>query len=147
REVESLIAFVLHGTASLERERAIRRMCELGEEIGEADQVLRGLMALSNLYYHRGEPVQGLELSRRCLELADAAQDAGPLNQTRLNLGLLAFSCGKLREAVSSFEEGWRTLDRTTRRVSRRVFYRSGFACGLALAFHLLGRIGEAVKL
>jgi tetratricopeptide (TPR) repeat protein len=148
RDVESMITFVLHGTASAERERAIRRMCELGEEIGEADQVLRGFIALSNLYYHRGEPVQGLELSRRCLELADAAQDAGPLIQTRLNLGLLAFSCGKLRGAVWSFEEGLRTLDRTNRRVSRRgFFYRSGFACGLALAFQLLGRVGEAVKL
>jgi hypothetical protein len=47
----------MHGPASPERERAIGRMCELGEEIGEADRLLPGLMALGALYFIRAEPV------------------------------------------------------------------------------------------
>src|SRR6266852_6820926 len=66
RSIESTVAFVLYGASSLERERAIRRMCELGERIGEVDQLLRGLIALCNLYFVSGEPVRGLELARRC---------------------------------------------------------------------------------
>jgi predicted ATPase len=148
RGVENMVAFALNGTASPERERAIGRMRELGEEIGEADQVLCGLIALSNLYFQRGESVRGLELSRRCRELAEATQDPGPLTQTRWNLGVLAYSCGKLREAVSNLEDGTRVLERANRSDSLTgVLYRSGFACSLALAFHLLGRVGEAVKL
>jgi tetratricopeptide (TPR) repeat protein len=151
RTVENTVAFALNGTASPECERAIRRMCELGEQISEADpdQVLRGRIALSNLYFQRGESLRGLELSRRCLELAETTQSVSLLAQTHWNLGALAYSCGKLREAVSSFEDGMRVLERANRSdfLFAGIMYRSGFACPLALAFQLLGRVDEAVKL
>jgi len=74
RSIESTVGFVLYGPSSHERERAIRRMCELGEKIGEADQLLRGLIALSGLCFTHGESARGLEVGRRCLELAEATQ-------------------------------------------------------------------------
>jgi hypothetical protein len=50
RAIESTIAFVQHGGGSQERESAIRRMCELGERLGEADELLRGLIVLQSLF-------------------------------------------------------------------------------------------------
>src|SRR5262249_48771571 len=75
RAIESTVSFVLYGSSSRERERVIRRMCELGEKIGEPDQLLRGLIPLSFLYFTRGEPGKGFELSTRCLKLAEKMQD------------------------------------------------------------------------
>jgi len=86
----------LYGNSSLELERATRRMCELGEEIGEADQSLRGLISLTMLYHNRGESVRALELSSRCLEIAQATQDAGLLADARWAVGFSAFSCGEI---------------------------------------------------
>jgi tetratricopeptide (TPR) repeat protein len=147
RSIESVVAFAFYGPASLERERAARRMCELGEEIGEIDQILPGLIALGYLYFQQGEPLRALELSTRCLELAETTKDTGPLADTRGNLGLTAYSCGKLREAVSNYEDGIGVLDRTNRIVSTPGFlFRSGFLCRLALPRQLLGRAGEAIR-
>ena len=38
RSIESMLAFVLYGASSNQRERAIRRMCELSEQLGEREQ-------------------------------------------------------------------------------------------------------------
>jgi hypothetical protein len=144
RGVEYIVAFVLYGNAALELERVIKRMCE----IGEAAQVLPGLINLSILYITRGEPARALELSTRCLGIAEATQDAALLADACWAVGFQASTSGKLREAVSSFEGGMRVLDRTNRRVSPRgILYRSGFAGGLAAASQLLGRVGEAARL
>jgi hypothetical protein len=75
RSVELVVNFALHGPASPEVERTSGLICDLGEKIGEADQLLRGLLPLAVVYFTRGEPVRGLELGRRCLELAEATQD------------------------------------------------------------------------
>jgi tetratricopeptide (TPR) repeat protein len=147
RGVEYMVAFVLYGNASLELDHVIRRMCELGEKIGEADESLRGLIALSMLHHNRGESVRALELSARCLEIAQATQNMEMLTDARWAVGFSSYSSGKLREAVTNFEEGLRLLDRTSDRVSPRGFlYRTGFTCGLAMALQLLGRVDEAVK-
>src|SRR5262249_52819955 len=93
RSIESMMAFVLDVGSSLQRERASKRLCELGEEIGEADESLRGLINLSYLYFTRGEPVRGLEYSGRCLELAEVTGDARLLADARLSRGFSAFAC------------------------------------------------------
>jgi class 3 adenylate cyclase/predicted ATPase len=153
RNIESTVAFVLYGSASPELERVITRICELGEKIGEPDQVARGLIGLGYLYLMRGEPVRGLELSRRLLELAEATQDTGLLADAHGNLGFLASSCGKLREAISNYEEGMRVLGRVSQSVSQPSFLfpgllrRSAFPCRRALALQLLGRVDEAARL
>jgi class 3 adenylate cyclase/tetratricopeptide (TPR) repeat protein len=148
RTIESTVAFVLYGSSSPERERVIGRMCDPGEKIGEADQLLRGLIPLSFLYFTRGESAKGFELSTRCLELAEKTQDAGLLADTRISRGRLAQSGGRLREAVSNYEEGMRALDRTNRNISNwGVSFRSAFECNLAQAFQLLVRVREALRL
>jgi hypothetical protein len=135
RSIENMVAFVVYGGTSTQRERAVRRMCELGEEIGQGDQMLRGLITLSHFYFAQGESARGLELSTRCLELATTTQEAGLLTYARWTAGVLAMSCGKLREAVVNFEAGVRVIDRTNRSVSVwGVLYRSAFTGYLAQA-------------
>src|SRR5581483_8098733 len=75
RNIESMVVFALYGSSSVERERLMMRICELGERLGEVDRQLRELIALCGLYFSRGEPVRGLELASRCFELAEATQD------------------------------------------------------------------------
>jgi len=122
RGIEYMVVFVLHGNSSPEVERATKRMCELGEKIGEPDQLLRGLIPLSLLCLDRGESIQGLELGRRCLELAKTTQDASFVADALWSVGFLTWACGRFREAASNFEGALRVLDRTNRRVSRRGF-------------------------
>jgi len=149
RSIESTVVFVLRGNTSPEFERLIRHMCELGEKIGEADQLLRGLIPLSMLHHNRGEPVRGLELARRCLELAEDTQDAGLLADARWAVGFLALACGDLREAVSNVEVGMRLLDRTSRRMvsARGILYRAiAAARGGRIQVEGGGEVGGRVK-
>jgi class 3 adenylate cyclase/tetratricopeptide (TPR) repeat protein len=145
RGIEYTVAFVVYGSGSLELERVTRHMCELGEEIGEADQMARGLIGLSYVYLMRGEPVRGLELSRRYLELAEATQDTGLLADAHSNLGFLAYACGKLREALSNYEDSMRVS--LPGFLFPGLLRKSAFPCRQALALQLLGRIGEATRL
>jgi tetratricopeptide (TPR) repeat protein len=148
RSVENTVAFVLHGSISPQRESAVMRMCDLGEKIGEADQMLRGLISLSHFYFAQAESARGLELSRRCLEVAETAHDAGLLAYARWTAGVLAVSCGKLREGVSYLEAGARGIERTNRSVPLwGVLSASAFKGHLAIALQLLGRVDDVIKL
>ena len=148
RSIESAAAFAVYGGASTERERAITRMCELGEEIGEADQMLEGLTALSSLYLVRGECARGFELTTRCLELAEPTRDAEVLLDIRWNRALLAEFGGNLQPAVPMLEDGLAYAERSNRRYSRDGFlFRTTFKINLAQAFQLLGRDADATKL
>jgi tetratricopeptide (TPR) repeat protein len=146
RHVESMVAFV-HGPGSPERERAVRRMCELGEAIGEKSELLQGLIALCQVYFTRGDSVRGPELSRRCLTLAEEVQDAGLLADAGYCVGLIALFSGNLREAVSLLEEAELQSSRTSRRVSYiGLLYGSSIRCLRAMALQLLGRLSDAVS-
>ncbi len=90
RGIESMVAFV-HGPGSRERERAARRMCELGEKLRERSQLLRGLIDLCGIYFTRCEFLQGPELVKRCLELAQEVQDAGLLADVGYTFALRRF--------------------------------------------------------
>jgi tetratricopeptide (TPR) repeat protein len=148
RNIESMVAFASKGPASPERERAIRRMCQLGEEIGQADQLLPGLLALGALYFLRGEPVRGLEVSARCLELAETTQDAGLRADVGYAAGLMALFVGNLREAASHLEDAAFYSSRTNRRVSNfGLLYGSSIPCLLASTLQLFGRVSEAARL
>jgi tetratricopeptide (TPR) repeat protein len=148
RSIENTVAFVLYGSISPQRENAVRRMCDLGEKIGEADQLLPGLILLSHFYFAQAESSRGLELSRRCLELAATTQDAGLLAYARWTAGVLAVSCGKLREGVSHLEAGARGIERTNRIVPLLgLAYGTAFPIWLGMAFQLLGRVDDAIKM
>jgi class 3 adenylate cyclase len=148
RSIENMVTMVLYGASSEQRERAIRRMCELGERIGERDQFLRALSTLSGLYFTQGESARGLELAKRCLVRRDAFQDQGLLVDTLYNAGTLATGCGKLREAVSLLEQALAHA-RSRNRISQQWgLYDVGvIASSLAQALQLLGHADEAVKL
>ena len=148
RSVESIATMVLYGGPSSQREHVIKRMCQLGESIGEADQLLRGLLPLCTLYFLRGESVRGLELAERCLKLAEPTRDAGLLTDAQIVAGNLAFTCGKLKEAASHQEAAARQSSRTDRSISLFGLMRANMIANMrALTLQLLGRVSESVKI
>jgi class 3 adenylate cyclase len=148
RGIESMVALVLYGGPSPQREQVIIRMCQLGESIGEVDQLLRGLVSLCSVYFLRGESARGLELARRCLELSKPTADLGLLADVAYMAGSLAFTHGNLREALSHQEAG-----ALHSRGIGTSFGLYGFIRGSSIAnvraqvVHLLGRVSEAAKL
>jgi class 3 adenylate cyclase/tetratricopeptide (TPR) repeat protein len=158
RNMESGIAFALYGGGSYERERAISRMCVVGEMIGQKEH-LAGLLTLSNLYFQRGEPLQGLELAGRCVSLAEATQDLSFLVDAYLTAGLLASSSGKLREAISYDEKSLRIYQANraspvfATRLSSSVavggafLFESAISIASTTPLQLLGRVSEAARI
>ena len=148
RTIESMAAQVLHGTSSMERERVIRRMCELGERIGERDRFVRALCTLSIVYFARNESARGLELARRCIAIAGPVQDSGLLTDLSYVAGILACSCGNLREAASHFEVALRELPRIAGDISPQtgILYGSTIPFQVALNLQKLGRLSEAAQ-
>ena len=148
RNIKSVLAFVLHGDSSPEHERTIRRVCELAETIGEKEQLLRGLLTLSSVYFARGESRQGFELAHRCLDLAKATKDDGVLADACYTAGILASTCGALRESVSYLDEAAVHIARTNRRtISGLGLPVGGFSSFRAFPLPWLGRVDEALTL
>ena len=79
-------------------------MCELGEKIGEAEQLVLGFMNFS-LYFNQGESLRGLELADGVFELAGATQDAGLLARSSGLAGSMALF---LREVARGRFGCWR---------------------------------------
>jgi tetratricopeptide (TPR) repeat protein len=148
RAVEAAVAYVVNGASSSEREIAIRRMCKLGETLGGGIPLLRGQIALSSVLFNRGEAAQGLELAQRCVELAQAMGELELLAAARYSAGLLALSCGNLRQAFSHLEDGIHLIDHTRHSLSPAGFlYSISFTCNLALILQLLGRVTDAPRI
>ncbi|MBV8361291.1 MAG: AAA family ATPase, partial [Deltaproteobacteria bacterium] len=143
RSIESAVARVLYGTISLERERAVRRMCELGEKLGGGEHSLRGLIALCNILFNRGESARGLELAQRCIALAEETAHADLLAVAYEQAGLLANGCGKLKEAISHMQDA-RNASRSVALASSGML--PGTSVSDALPLQLLGRVGEAAN-
>ncbi|MBV8356790.1 MAG: hypothetical protein JO189_02485, partial [Deltaproteobacteria bacterium] len=143
RCIENAVAFILYGAISPERERAVRRLCELGENLGGGEHSLPGLIALCNILYNRGESARGLELARRCIALAEETAHADLLAVAHEQAKLLAWACGNLKEAISHGQ--------SARDASRGVALASSgmqpAATSEALPLQLLGRVGEAANL
>ena len=142
--IESAVARVLHGAISLERERAVRQLCELGEKLGGGEHSLQGLIALCSILFNRGESARGLELARQCIALAEETADAGLLAAAHLQAGFMALSCGKLKEAISHMQHA-RDASRSVALASTGILPRTTVT--EALALQLLGRVGEAANL
>ena len=147
RNIESHLAFVRYGASSKQREVAINRLCELGEKLGEPEQVVRGLVNLVNLLFPRGEASRGLEVARRCLELAKGIEDAVLLTDAEWGLATMAESCGNLSEAVANYESARHRAELLDRGLSTLGFMlSSAIPCHFAVSLMLLGRVGDAVK-
>jgi class 3 adenylate cyclase/tetratricopeptide (TPR) repeat protein len=147
RGVESMVAVVLYGGPSPQREQIIKRMCELSERSGDLDQVLRGQVSLCSVYFLRGESVLGLELAGQCFKLAESTRDAGLLADLYYTAGNLAFSSGKLKQAVSYQEAAAVYGGRTEHSVSLFGFLRtSAVKTVLAPTLQLLGHVVQSMK-
>ncbi|MBV8360241.1 MAG: AAA family ATPase, partial [Deltaproteobacteria bacterium] len=146
RSIESAVARVLHGAISPERERAVRRLCELGEKLGGGEHSLRGLIALCSILFNRGESARGLELARRCIVLAEETAQAGLLAAAHQQAGLLAHGCGKQKEAISHMQHA-REASRGVTLASSGMSMLPRTVVNDAFALQLLGRIGEAGNL
>ena len=148
RSIESMVAFVLFGASSHRRELTIRRMCELGERLGEREELVGGRIHLSNLYFTRGEALRGMEVAGRALELLEGTKDADLLANAHLSYAYLALSCGRLREAMAHLGQALGNCARATTTTSFFGFlYPSAIRCQSAPLAHLLGRLGEAARL
>jgi class 3 adenylate cyclase len=148
RSIESTVALVLHGASSRERERAINRMCELAQGIGEADQFVRALSTLSGFYFTKSESPRGLELAMRCLAIGGSVQDEGLLVDLRYNAGLLACFCGSFKEAASYVEDALRQARGSHCRMSPQwgELYASGLPGISAFVLQSLGRVNASAK-
>jgi len=147
RNIEAMLAFVLYGASSNQRELAIRRMCELGDQLGESEQLVAGRIHLSILYFTRGEALRGIEVGRRALELAEDTKDVGLIANALFPCGQLAYSCGRLQEALVHFEKALANCTRAGTSTSfLGLLYASGLTCHLSLTVHLLGRVGDAAR-
>jgi tetratricopeptide (TPR) repeat protein len=147
RRLENTLAFAMLGGGSQERERVVRRMCELGERIGETGQLLLGLTELCQLHFVRGEAREGLELAIRCLRLAEETHDPESLAVAGHYVALLAHACGNLGQAVSQFQDATRYAGRANVDILQiGLLFDTAVAWVLAVDLHLLGRIDEALK-
>jgi class 3 adenylate cyclase len=147
RSIESTLAFVRYGASSKQRELAINRLCEIGEKIGEPDQVVRGLTSLVNLRFTQGEASRGLEIARRCLELAKSTENDALLTDAEWNFGIVAESCGNLSEALPTLENARDRATPLERGGSVGLMLSSGTRVHLTPSLMLLGRVGDAAKM
>jgi class 3 adenylate cyclase len=147
RNIEASLSYVLLGGASHEHECAVRRMCEIGEELGSGDHLLRGQIALSYIFFNRAEHARGLELARNCVDLAQARQDPALLFDALLGAALLAMFCGNFREAIAHFELGREISLPSGQDVQGGRVAGVAFSFNLAATLLLLGRLGEAAKI
>jgi class 3 adenylate cyclase/tetratricopeptide (TPR) repeat protein len=145
RSVENRLAFACYGGASPERERAVRRMCELGNLLGGKEQLLPGLNGLCNLHFVRGEASAGSKLATECLKLAEDTHDPKWLAVARFNSAASAMSSGNLTQAVAHLDEMRRQAN-----LAKVKFSLSGSlyetAMPLAQILHLLGRVSDASR-
>jgi tetratricopeptide (TPR) repeat protein len=148
RGVQSMVERALHGMASADNDRAIRRMCELGEKLGESKQLLRAVLALSTLHFSRGEATRGLEVALRGIGLAESIEDARLLADAYHRAGTLAHNCGNLRKAVAYFEDAIRYAGRADHNLSTFGFsFKSLLPTSLALDLQMLGHSDNAGEL
>ena len=154
RTNESALAFVRYGSSSKPRELVINRICEVGEKIGEPDQVVRGLVSMVNLRFTQGEASRGLEIAKRCLEIAKSTEDSVLLTDVQWEFAIVAESCGNLSEALTSMSEALTNNENARDRAAR---FARGVSTGLMISsatrvhqgpsLMLLGRVGDAAKI
>ena len=123
-------------------------MCELGERIGEREELVGGQIHLSNFYITRGEARRGIEVAGRALELVEDTKNADLLTNAHLSYAYLAGTCGRLSQAIAHFDQALEICVRATTTSSFMGFlYPSAIRCQSAHVLHLLGRVTEAAKL
>jgi hypothetical protein len=138
----------IHGTSPMEIDRVIRRMCELGEQIGEQGELLRALLALSTLHFTRGEIARGLDVAERCTHLAESVQDTRLRADAHWRAGILAQHAGRLGEGLRHMEYALREASQSNLTLSTLGFsYKIILPTGMAQTLQLLGYSDKSVRL
>jgi class 3 adenylate cyclase/tetratricopeptide (TPR) repeat protein len=150
RLLEGRIVRVLYGAASTERLQTFERVCELSERLGDASALLRGLYGVASAYTNNREVDRGLEISRRCLELAEQSQNDEVLPAIHYLLASGAYFSGDLLQACSRFSDLMKPLGATHLRAAAELLPVNLWATipgNFALVQHQLGRADEALRL
>jgi tetratricopeptide (TPR) repeat protein len=150
RLLEGRIVRVLHGAASAERLQTFERVCELSERLGDTSALLRGLFGVAFVYTNRGEVVRGMEISRRCLELAERTQNREMLPAVQYLFALGAYNSGDLLLASSQFSDLMKPLGSAQLRAAAELLPADLWATSpgnLALVQLALGKPDEALRL
>ncbi|MBV8361609.1 MAG: hypothetical protein JO189_27295, partial [Deltaproteobacteria bacterium] len=103
RLMEGRTATVLHGVSSEERLRALQRVCELSEQLGDDSRLLSGLANVGGVYAARAEPRRAQEVLNRCLGPAERDLDPEILLYVRNMMGWCAYGSGELLRASAQF--------------------------------------------
>jgi tetratricopeptide (TPR) repeat protein len=150
RLLEARTVIVLYRNASLERLQPLERVCELSERLGDISALLRGLLGVALVYATRLEVVRGLEISRRCLELAERNQNREMLPAVQYLLAQGAYSSGDLLLASSQFSDLMKPLGSAQLRAAAELLPANPWATAPGHLAHVqlqLGKPDEALRL
>jgi predicted ATPase len=110
REVElqlvlapSLIAG--RGYAHAETGAALERAQALCEALADTANLASTLVALSNVYVNRGDPLRSIALTERALASSEEPRDRYLINQARINAGLAEHYQGRFDASLARCEE------------------------------------------
>ncbi len=103
--MKNLIATALYGMSSEERLRAVERMCEAVERLGDESSRFRALFSEADVHFAREEFSSGMELFRRCEQLAERSGSRKGLLLVHRVLAIGAWRSGDLLEASSRFDD------------------------------------------
>jgi predicted ATPase len=150
RLLEGRILRVLYAASAERLQTTFERVCELSQRLGDTFALLRGLFGLAVVYNNRLEVVRSLEISRRCLELAERNQDREMLTAVQYLFAIGAYFSGDLLLASSQLSDLMKPLGSAHLQAAAELLPISPWA---ALPGHLarvqlaLGKADEALRL
>jgi predicted ATPase len=91
---------VLKGHTAPELERIYTRARDLGQQVGDGQQLFRALLGLRSVYNHRADFKKAHELGEDLLRLAQSMHDPALLLQIHFALGVTLFFLGEFPSAL-----------------------------------------------
>ena len=140
------MAFALLGAGSQGRERPLGASANWGRASEKKASCCSGNRALPPALC-AGRSEGRVELATRCLGLAGETRDPEFLAVAAHHVGLLAHSCGRLRQAVSQSEDALLYAGRAhVNMLQIGLLFNTATSLVLARDLHLLGRVSEALS-
>jgi predicted ATPase/class 3 adenylate cyclase len=94
-----------------EVEATYHRALELVDEVGGVPQRIPVLRSLASLHLYRGEFVEGLQISRQLLALAEQEGDHGLMAEGNLRVGAMLMSLGTVEDSVAHLRRATELFD------------------------------------